>query len=217
MLQRHITAANQESLRVESAIMSVQGSGSASSTASQLPALAADVQEQPLDTLVDQLLGRWGGKGAPRKVLAKAAQVDREFRTRHAAIRHDREFISNCAFLVAFLGGLSAVTLGITLAELPIQPGERIARMIVLALMIGASVSVATRSSNRLAIQLAILGTFVFILFTGAPSDFALRGWDRTSTMVGTALIAAKSLRLFLDRMLDRHEARMLLASAGCR
>ncbi|TPE62185.1 hypothetical protein FJQ54_06540 [Sandaracinobacter neustonicus] len=197
--------------------MPSNASGPDSLRAAQLPALVGDVQPQPLEQLVDQLLDRWHGKGAPRNVLSKAAQVDREFRTRHAAVRHDREFISNCAFLIAFLGGLSAVTLGITLAELPILTGERVARMVVLALMVGASVSVATRTSNRLAMQLAILGGFALILFTGAPSDFALRGWDRTTTMVGTALIAAKAVRLFLDRMLDRYEARLLLASAGCR
>ena len=34
---------------------------------------------------------------------------------------------------------------------------------------------------------------FVAILFEGPPSDFALRGWDKTSVIIGTALIAAKA------------------------
>ncbi len=188
-----------------------------SASAIHLPALAAEPQDQPVDTLVDELLDRWAGRGAPNAVLAKAARVDRDFRTRHAAVRHDRQLVANLSFLVAFLGGLGAVTIGITLAELPISSGELVSRMVVLGLLIGACVSLATRGGHRLPVQLAILGAFVAILFAGPPSDFALRGWDRTSLMIGVALIAAKALRLFADRVLDRHEARLLLGAAGRR
>ena len=183
----------------------------------QLPAVGADLQDQPVETLVEQLLGRWNGRGAPHSVLAKAARVNREFRTQHASVRYDRQFVSNLAFLTAFLGGLGTVTIGMTLAELPISSAELLSRMLVLGLLIGACVSLATRGGHRLPVQLAILGVFVAILFEGPPSDFALRGWDKTSVIIGTALIAAKAMRLFADRLLDRHEARLLLEAAGRR
>jgi hypothetical protein len=183
----------------------------------KLPAVRADLQGQPVDTLVEQLLGRWNGRGAPDAVLAKAARVNRDFRTLHASVRHDRQFVSNLGFLAASLGGLGVVTIGMTLAELPISSGELLSRMLVLGLLIGACVSIATRSSQRLSLQIAILGAFLAILFASPPSDFALRGWDRTSMIIGAALIAAKAMRLFADRLLDRHEARLLLKAAGRR
>jgi hypothetical protein len=170
---------------------------------------------QPTDDLVDQLLGRWNGEGAPRAVLKTAARVDKDFRYSHGGIRCDRRWVANLAFLAATLGGLAVVAIGMDLAKMLIAGGELAARMGVLGLLLAACWSVANRGGRRLPIQLAILAAFIAILVIGPPENILLQRWDRTAAILGTLLIAAKAMRLFADRMVDRSEARLLLKAAG--
>lgn len=173
--------------------------------------------QQPVDTLVEQLLDRWQGQGAPRAALTKAARVDRAFRYSHGAVRCDRRWISNLAFLVAALGTLAVIAIGVDLSQMLIATGELATRMAVLGLLLAACGSVANRGGERLPIQVALLAAFITILVVGPPENLPLQRWDRAAALLGTLLMGAKALRLFADRLVDRYEARMLLKAAGCR
>ncbi len=171
----------------------------------------------PVDVLVEQLLDRWQGQGAPRAVLTKAARADRAFRYTHGAVRGDRRWVSNLAFLAATFGTLAVIAVGMNLAEMLLETGELAVRMIVLALLLAGCASVAHRGGERLPIQLLLTAAFIGILVVGPPDYPPLRRWDQTVAILGTLLIAAKSARLFADRLVDRYEARLLLKAAGCR
>lgn len=186
---------------------------------SHAPGQAADMSatpaDQPIDALVDQLLGRWQGHGAPRAVLTTAARVDRDFRYSHGAVRCDRRWVANLAFFVAAIGGLAVIAVGMDLAKMLISTGELTVRMGVLGLLLAACGSVANRGGERLWIQISILVAFIAILVVGPPEYPPLQRWDMAAAILGTALIAAKALRLFADRLVDRSEARLLLKAAG--
>lgn len=169
------------------------------------------------DLLVEQLLDRWQGHGAPCTALTTAARVDGAFRYSHGAIRGDRRWVSNLAFIAATFGTVAVFILGAHLAELLIASGELAARMIVLGLLLGACASVARRGNERLAIQVLLMAAFVGILVVGPPDYPPLRRWDQAVAILGTLMIAAKALRLFADRLVDAQEARLLLKAAGCR
>lgn len=178
---------------------------------------ASGPADAPVDALVEQLLDRWQGQGAPRAVLTKAANADRAFRYSHGAIRGDRRWVSNLAFLAATFGALAVIAVGVDLAGMRVATGELAARMIVLGLLLAACGSVAHRGGERLPIQLLLLGAYIGILVVSPPDFAPLRRWDQTVAILGTLLIAAKSARLFADRLVDGCEARLLLKAAGCR
>lgn len=175
----------------------------------------ASQADRPTDELVDDLLGRWNGQGAPRAVLKTAARIDRDFRYNHGRIRCDRRWVANLAFLAATFGGLAVFAAGIDLAKMLIATGELAVRMGVLGLLLAACWSVANRGGRRLSIQLAILAVFIAILVVGPPENILLQRWDRAAALLGTLLIGAKAMRLFADRRVDRSEARLLLKAAG--
>ena len=64
-------------------------------------------------------------------------------------------------------------------------------------------------SGARLA-KVGLLGCLGFLY-----SGWALYGSGAETVFLGTLLIAAKAMRLFADRMVDRNEARLLLKAAG--
>ena len=173
--------------------------------------------DAPVNALVDQLLTRWRGSGAPNSALVKAARADRAFRYSHSAVRCERRWVSNLAFLAATAGTLAVIAVGVSLAEMLISTGELAVRMIVLGLLLAGCASVARRGGHRLAIQLLLVAGFIGILVLGPPDYPPLKRWDQMVAILGTALIAAKALRLFADRIVDRHEAKLLLKAAGCR
>ena len=173
--------------------------------------------QQPVDALVEQLLDRWEGQGAPGNVLRKAATVDRAFRYNHAAVRCDRRWVSNLAFLAATFAMLAVIAMGMDLAKMLVATGELAARMGVLGLLLAACASVASRGGKRLLIQIFCLLAFLAILVVGPPEYPPLQRWDRAVAILGTLLIAGKALRLFADRFVDRSEAKLLLKAAGRR
>lgn len=183
--------------------------GGAAQAQSRSAELAAS---PPVDALVEQLLDRWEGQGAPRTVLQKAAQVDRAFRYNHAAVRCDRRWVSNLAFLAATFGMLAVIALGMDLAKMLIAAGELTMRMGVLGLLLAACASVASRGGKRQLIQICSL---VAILFLSQPDYPPLQRWDNAIAILGILLIAGKALRLFADQMVDRSEATLLLKAAG--
>ena len=171
----------------------------------------------PVDALVDQLLDRWDGQGAPGNVLRKAAQVDRAFRYNHSCVRHDRRWVSNLAFVAAALGIVAIVALSMDLAKMLIGAGEFATRVLVLGALLAACGSVARRGGKRLLIETFCLAAFISILIVGPPAYPPLQRWDMAIAVVGTLLIAGKALRLFADQFVDRSEAQLLLRAAGRR
>lgn len=172
---------------------------------------------QPADALVEQLLDRWQGHGAPSTALKKAARVDSAFRYSHGAVRCDRRWVSNLAFITATFGAVGVLVAGASLAEMLIPAGEFASRLLVLGLLLAACGSLANRGGERLPFQFLLTAAFVAILLVSPPDYPPLRRWDQAVAVLGTLMIAAKALRLFADRLVDRHEAQLLLKAAGCR
>ncbi len=169
------------------------------------------------ETLVDQLVDRWEHAGAPRSVLRKAERTSPGFAVRHAPIRADRLLLHNMAWLFAFAAMFAVTVLTASLIDPPIATGELLARMAVAALLLALAGTCVTRSGQRLPLYLVCLLGLSLIYLASAPENRALQAWDFNAILLGWAILSAKSLRMWLDRLLDRQEAQLLLRAAGCR
>ena len=169
------------------------------------------------DLLVEELIQRWDGCGAPETVLRKAARCHKGFASLHGMIRQDRDFVASAAWLFAFVASLAVIVLASGLVELLILDAGLQRRMIVTAALLGLAALGLSRRRCRLPVIAAVLAACTVLVILLPASASGVATWDLQAALLAWTMVATKAVRLHFDTALDRAEARLLLLAAGCR
>jgi hypothetical protein len=188
-----------------------------SSASITAPSPAARAGTSAIDKLVDELVTRWNGEGAPEPVLARAARLRHGFKARHTDIRNDRQLLANTACIFAFICATGIIVLTAGLVDLVIASGEEHVRILLSALLLGLAALTLSRAECRLPLQTAAVAGLSVVAILAPAVQPGLAEWDHAAALLGCVIVAGKAVRLALDNRLNRAEARLLLDAAGCR